>query len=146
MARPCDEAARDVWRRRFRRFGRSGLAVGRFCSQEGVSMASFYYWRKRLGAKTSHQWTRESGCSAEQRQTSVHREVVQPRGAFRPVTIVPTMMPPARGVSIVLPCGTRIEVGAQALDALRAVVGEVMRASGPVGLRHHDMEGGGASC
>ena len=52
------------------------------------------------------------------------------------------MVPPARGlvpaasswvqagraVCIQMPCGTRIEVDADDLDALRAVVGEVVRA------------------
>jgi hypothetical protein len=33
-----------------------------------------------------------------------------------------------RAVSIQLPCGTRIEVGADDLDALRTVVAEVVRA------------------
>ena len=40
-----------AWRQRLERFGRSGLPVTRFCAAEGVSLASFYLWRKKLAAE-----------------------------------------------------------------------------------------------
>jgi hypothetical protein len=42
---------------------------------------------------------------------------------FRPVTVVPA----TTGVVVCLPGGTRIEVDARQLDAIRAVVAEAVR-------------------
>jgi hypothetical protein len=106
MSRHSDDSAHEAWRRRFERFGKSDLPVAGFCAREGVSVASFYHWRKRLMSNGSGR--RPSG-----------------RGpAFQPVAVVPA----TAGVSIYLPCGARIEVGAGDLDTVRAVVAEVARA------------------
>ena len=48
MARRHDARKDAEWRKRLKRFGRSGLTVARFCKAEGVSVASFFYWRKKL--------------------------------------------------------------------------------------------------
>lgn len=107
--------------------------MARFCARERVSVASFYHWRKKLG------------------QAALRRRVPARRGIFRQVTVVPvppSVVPAAPGVaperaassvSIQLPCGTRIEVHAEHLDAVRAVVGEVARAG-------HDLQAGAAPC
>ena len=43
-----DAQKRRTWEARITRYRSSGLSVGRFCAQEGVSTHSFYYWAKRL--------------------------------------------------------------------------------------------------
>lgn len=48
MARFPDPAARRLWRQRLRRFEQSRLTIAAFCQTEGVSPASFYYWRRIL--------------------------------------------------------------------------------------------------
>ncbi len=124
MSRPSDPKKLAVWRERFERFSRSGLTVARFCGGERVSMASFYLWRKKLGHKGRG------------------RRVTNRRGAFQPVAVVPAafgVVPGPPAICIQLPCGTRIEVGAEDLDAVRAVVAEVARAG-------RGREGGGGSC
>jgi len=113
MSRPSDPEKLSVWRRRFRRFSTSGLAVARFCAREGVSVASFYYWRKRLGPRATSALTR----TARGRATPVRRE------AFQAVAVVPA----GGDISIRLPGGTQIEVRAEPLDAVRAVIAEVVR-------------------
>ena len=50
MARPKDLGLEHTWRRRLQRQAASGLSIPDFCSQEGVSTASFYAWRRRLAA------------------------------------------------------------------------------------------------
>ncbi len=52
MSRPSDPKKLAMWRERFERFSSCGLAVTRFCSEERVSVASFYHWRKKLGHKS----------------------------------------------------------------------------------------------
>jgi hypothetical protein len=117
MSRNSVDATRKAWRNRFQRFAKSGLPVARFCSREGVSVASFYYWRKKVVPN------------------GARRRPAGRRGAFRVVKVVP----PAPGVSIHLACGTRIEVRAEDLDAVRAVVAELARAD-------RGLENEGASC
>ncbi len=133
MSRSLDSTKPAVWRGRFERFSQSGLAVAPFCAGEGVSVASFYLWRKRLGVK---------GCSAPGPVLGRRRRMTdgpvrhrsgpsEGRGIFQPVAVVPAasgMDSAARAVSIQMPCGTRIEIGAAELDALRIVVAEVARA------------------
>jgi hypothetical protein len=43
-----DPALEDLWRQRLQRFERSGLSTVAFCAKEGVSVPSFYAWRRRL--------------------------------------------------------------------------------------------------
>jgi transposase len=39
------------WRRMLRQFRRSGLSVQKFCEQQGLSVPSFYGWRRTLAAR-----------------------------------------------------------------------------------------------
>lgn len=141
MSRPSDPKKLAVWRERFERLSRSGLTVARFCARERVSVALFYHWRKKLG------------------QAALRRRVPARRGIFRQVTVVPVpplVVPTAPGVapspavssvSIQLPCGTRIEVHAEHLDAVRAVVGELARAGRGLEVDvSRDLQVGAARC
>lgn len=117
MAGWSDPQEPAAWRARFERHSRSGLSVARFCAQERVSVPAFYYWRKKLKANAPR-----------------HRRPGPP-ASFQPVTVFPS----APGVSIHLPGGARIEVRAEDLDVVRAVVAEVARAN-------HGPQRDGVSC
>jgi transposase len=41
-------ATRQLWVERLTRFAASGLRPAAFCAQEGVSLPSFYAWKRRL--------------------------------------------------------------------------------------------------
>jgi hypothetical protein len=41
-------ATRQLWQQRLERFRHSGLTVLAFCDREGLSLTSFYAWRRRL--------------------------------------------------------------------------------------------------
>jgi hypothetical protein len=136
MARPYDPKKLALWQDRFQRFSSSDLAVARFCAMEHVSVASFYHWRKKIGRQS----LRKVGSAPDHK--------VYP--AFQPVTVVPAVP----GVSVRLPGGTQIEIGAAYLDAIRVVVaetvrvdrsGEADRSSGPRCRAEHQ-HGGSASC
>jgi hypothetical protein len=103
------------WRRRVRRFGRSGMTVVRFCKQEGVSTASFYRWRNRLA-----EWGRRTR-NADARTAATTG--VEHGPLFQPVRVTGAETP----ISIQLPGGARVEVPAENLDAVRAVLGELLR-------------------
>jgi hypothetical protein len=97
-----------LWRERFARFARGEWGVERFCARERVSVASFYYWREKVGQAGG---------------PSPGRPRADRPGVFQPVTVVPAT--PA--VRIELPGGTRIEVGTGDLEVVRAVVAAVIR-------------------
>ena len=48
MAKSVDAAKLRTWRKRLSRFDAGEWTVAEFCDREGVSAASFYYWRRRV--------------------------------------------------------------------------------------------------
>jgi hypothetical protein len=116
MPHSSDPQKLGVWRVRFHRFSSCGLSVERFCARERVSVASFYYWRKKLVPGS------EAGTEDRRRQ-ALDRSASARTGVFRPVTLVPA----TSGVWVHLPGGTRIEVRAEHPEAVRAVISEVVR-------------------
>jgi len=111
-----DDGKGEVWSKRFERFSSSGLAVTRFCAVEQVSVASFYYWRKKFGQADPPRSTR--------RMPGGSQQATRPPSAFRPISVVPA----TPNVAIHLPCGIRIEVRAEDVGAIRTVIAEVTRA------------------
>ncbi len=120
MARRRDSEKHAEWRKRLGRFSRCGLTVARFCSGERVSVASFYYWRRKLQLA--------AGRGRMSARTGVFRQVAVVPAPPAMVSAASAGDPGAPTVSIQLPCGTRIELDAEHVDAVRAVVGEVVRA------------------
>jgi hypothetical protein len=87
-------ATRQLWAERLARFPDSALSVAAFCSAEGVSTYSFFYWKRRL-------------------QT-----------AAAPARLLPVRVPtPPVPVEVVLPGGTvlRLTPGCD-LDFLRGLI------------------------
>ncbi len=123
MARSSDPKKLALWRDRFQRFLASGLAVARFCAVEQVSESSFYYWQKKLGPQGLRRLAgaKDRDIAAENYDTRI--DDAEGRGVFQPVTVVPARC----GVVVRLPGGTRIEVDADQIDAIRAVVAETVR-------------------
>jgi hypothetical protein len=153
MPRSTDSGKLALWRERFERFSRGRLAVGPFCARERVSVASFYYWREKVGQVrcASDDGGKKIGEAGRVRQD---RSQTDRRSVFQPVTVVPldttrthsrsvaakpcvaSRVPggsaeltaeAAAAVRIELPGGARIEVGTEDLEVVRAVVGVVAR-------------------
>jgi hypothetical protein len=124
MPRLPDPRKLAMWRQRFERFSKSGLAVATFCVREGVSVASFYHWRKKVKPARQHR----HGADGHTRRPA---GLAGHRGTFRQVAVIPAepeFVPATPAICIQLPCGTRIELGGGDLDVIRTVVGEVARA------------------
>ena len=120
MAGTVDRKKLAAWRQRLERFARSGLSVSRFCATEGVSVASFYRWRKELAAAEPSEGQPASGAEAGQ--------------AFAPVTLVA-----ASTLVVELPGGTRLQVPAGNVGLVRAAIAEIAAADARWST-------GGASC
>lgn len=104
MSRGSDREKVKLWRERFRRYAKSALSVEDFCRGEGVSTPTFYHWRKKLAP------------APRRRQTDRRR-------AFRPVMVTASVA----ALSVRLPGGVELEVPRENLDAIRAVVAELVR-------------------
>jgi hypothetical protein len=103
-----------VWGERLRRYERSGLTVAEFCRRDRVSVPSFYQWRRRLAAESlpgarSTRSSRGSGSDAAP--------------AFQQV-----MLAGVGVVAIELPSGVRVELPADRLPLVRAVVADLLEA------------------
>ncbi len=93
-------ATRRQWGERLERFGRGGQTVAQFCAAEGVSVPSFYVWKRTLAG-----------------------EAKSP-GSVTP-TLVPirlTPSPAAPPIEVVLPSGTVLRFPADARPAVIAAV------------------------
>jgi hypothetical protein len=122
MARSSDPAKVAQWRRRLECFDLSNVSVARFCQREGVSVASFYHWRKKLAVKT--------------RPPATPRRIAPPASAFKPLSITGA---PSPAIAVHLPGGTRLEVPAGDYQTVRVVVRELIRSG-------QAFEEGGGSC
>jgi hypothetical protein len=119
MARRVDRAKFEDWRRRLARFRSSELTVADFCRREEVSLASYYYWSRRLG---------ESQSSA----------VAPPKRSGHAPIDKPSLSEGARSaIEISLPGGVRVLVPADCTEALPLVLQSALRldASSPGGQR-----------
>jgi len=65
----------EFWRLVLESYQQSGMSVKQFCTREGISPSSFYYWQKRLIAKSVQLPTEQS-----QGEPSLSEEIkVQPQ-------------------------------------------------------------------
>jgi len=104
MSGGSDREKLKLWRDRFRRYAKSALTIEDFCRSEGVSTPTFYHWRKKLAQAPG-------------------RRPLGKRGAFRPVMVTASVA----ALSVRLPGGAELEVPRENLDAIRAVVAELVR-------------------
>jgi hypothetical protein len=108
MARTSDAGKRADWESRLRRYRASGLAIGAFCTREGVSASAFYYWSRRLGGRDfSTATSKETSKPATDRALGVDADAVR----FH------------------LPAGAQIVVPAARLDVIRCVMDGLTRAT-----------------
>jgi len=110
MARSADAVKRQAWRERLQRFQQSRSTVAAFCQAEGVSIPSFYQWRRTLG----------ESARASAVPTAASRGVA--RQSFVPIEVVR-----ATTIDIHLPNGARLAVPAGDRAALEAAVVTVAR-------------------
>jgi transposase len=87
-------ATRQTWVDRLARFPHSGLSPAQFCAHEGVSLPSFYSWKRRLSAGGSGSDTEPV-------------DGPDPGPRLLPVRLSPAPAP----VELVLPTGAVLRIG-----------------------------------
>lgn len=98
MARGPSPVKPQQWTERLQRFEESQQTVAEFCQAEGVSEASFYQWKRRLGRAS-----RNKTLPAPRRSQASAR----PRPSFQSVIVRDT----STQVTIRLPQGSVMELG-----------------------------------
>lgn len=115
MSRRADPSRQQEWEERFRRFEKSSRTIDEFCRAEGVSQASFYYWKKKLPGGSRRR------SRVGRRRRSVRR--ANAGSGFRSVVITPSA--DRVSVKVRLPGGAVIELGEDAL-VIERVVGQLL--------------------
>jgi hypothetical protein len=113
MSRSSDPLKVAAWRERFVRFAASELKTAEFCGAEGVSSASFYAWRRKLGLSQARVATNPPRVSRQPGQ-SVFQQV---------------LVHTAPALAARLPGGVQLEASGADEQALRTIVSELVRAT-----------------
>jgi hypothetical protein len=90
------ESVRQTWAERLARFAAAGQTTAQFCAAEGVSVASFYLWKRRLTAA----------------DLPTGAAISDPQAGPRLVPV--RLADPAPAVELVLPTGAVLRIGAGA--------------------------------
>ena len=111
MPRKQTNEKRLYWQEIIARQAESGASVRQFCAAEGVSQASFYAWRRKLGKRTGGE--KESQTSSSRRSGSRNGR------DFIPLHLLDS----SGAVEVVHPSGYRIRVtGAVDVRGLQQVL------------------------
>ena len=104
----------ELWLDRLNRQSVSGESISKFCGTEGISVPSFYQWKRRLSPSIGEQ---PSGRGTKARPTTTS-------ASFTEVQIVDSFS----SASVLLPSGIRIELGSNPQVA-GCIVDRVLRHS-----------------
>ena len=113
MGRSVDEGKRSLWRQRLSRYARSNQTVAAFCASEGVSVPTFYQWKRKLAAVDAERDDRAQRASP----------------AWDAPTFVPVRIEGSAVVEIELPNGARVRVPSGDVGALSVAIAAVGRLS-----------------
>ena len=102
MSRGLDAAKREVWQRRLERFDPQAGTVAEFCQREGVSIPSFYQWRRKLASTRAKQ--------------------VTPSGSPIGRGFLPIEITGQASIEVLLPGGVRVLVPCREQEAIRTVL------------------------
>ena len=115
MSREPDLAKRKEWQRRLQAFDKGQAAVAEFCGREGVSVATFYQWRRKLGQS----WAEDSRSAPRRREPARPEKVAGMN--FLPVEIVGQP-----SLEVLLPSGAKVLVPCHEREAIRAVMAALL--------------------
>lgn len=109
--RAAARLSREQWRELVAGWSASGLTQTAFCRQRGVSVAAFYWWRRRFTEDDAKPWSRRQGRRPAVRSGpgAVFREVRMASPA--PVPVVPGQAAEGASYEVQVAGGRRIRIG-----------------------------------
>ena len=120
MARTVDPRKHAVWRRRLARYQKGSQSAPDFCKAEGVTLSTFYWWKRTLSAAEDQ----EVGKAAESTPADNQDARRERQGLLSPVEASDTT---SETMTIELPGGVRLELPTGNLDLVRTVVESIVR-------------------
>jgi hypothetical protein len=117
MSREPDLAKWAAWRLRLREFDRGNATVVEFCRRVGVSIATFYLWRRKLAP------------SAARESRSPARRPAESRGTAAGIHFLPVEITSRPGIEVLFPGGARVTVPCHDHEAIRTVMAALLSAS-----------------
>ena len=117
MSREPDLAKWAAWRLRLREFDRGNATVVEFCRRVGVSIATFYLWRRKLAP------------SAARGSRSPARRPAESRGTAAGIHFLPVEITSRPGIEVLFPGGARVTVPCHDQEAIRTVMAVLLSAS-----------------
>ena len=121
MASRENEQKRSEWAERLTRHRASGLTVARFCAQERVSVNTFYYWSRRVGAGAASSAAQRAQVSTFPDVVSSGTRALGKRGP-QPRTESATIGARNGEVRFLIDAAVEVTVPAECLDAIRCLV------------------------
>ena len=125
MGRLVDHGKHCEWAERIRRRRESGLTVAEFCEWEGVSVASFYNWQKKLRGTKSRRQSVELVTPEGRSQRSLQK------ASFLPVHVMQagTTTAPATRIEIQLTNGVRVFIPISDFQTVENIIAVASRLS-----------------
>ena len=125
MGHRVDHGKHGEWAERIRRRRESGLTVAEFCEWEGVSVASFYNWQKKLRGATSGRQTTELVTPEGRSPRSLQK------ASFLPVHVMQTgaTASPSTRIEIQLTNGVRVFVPISDFETIENTIAVASRLS-----------------
>lgn len=121
-------AALLLWSRRMQRFERSNLTVAAFCQSEGVSQASYYYWRHKLRAEINGHSNDSSTAAVKFLPVSFATDDSRRTPRLDAQAVVPAVEQPVASITVDLPGGISIsKPGLQMENSAGSVGGPIPR-------------------
>jgi transposase-like protein len=103
MSRVSDPVVVASWEQRLHEFSQSNLPVAAFCRQAGVSVATFYYWKRKLAPRS---------------EGSPSKPVPRPAG----LRFVPVEITAGPSIEVHLQSGARVVVRGHHPEVIRTVI------------------------
>lgn len=115
MRRGPDPAKVRVWTRRLAKFEKSRQTVAQFCRDHDESIATFYYWKKKLAGVAAD--------SGESPRKPAGGKPGVPGPSFQPLEV--SHPAATSGVTVRMPSGIEIELGDN-LPAIQWAVDQIL--------------------
>ena len=122
MGREQDPAKWEAWRQRLEEFDRGTAKVAEFCQRLGVSMATFYQWRRRLRPTVRVEPLLDTGTVESQPDTAATGRNTKGRRATQPFRFLPVEISASSQVEVLLNGGIRLLVPSHDAQAIRTVL------------------------
>ena len=122
MGRERNAAKWEAWRERLEEFDRGTATVSEYCQRLGVSMATFYQWRRKLRPTVTAEPLLAPGAVESQPDTAATGRKTKSRRKTQPLRFLPVEIRAASQIEVLLTGGIRLLVPSHDAQVIRTVL------------------------